>query len=146
MKETWTNYEKRVAKHISDIKDFGKFLSNHLEEYEELVNGHCDVYKLAKEVFEIESIVNDYENLDGFFQNMTNCGRSADFSYCSPLVDRHKLKISECCTIFNLTEWEDDKVGDKPYQTQLFCYVVQSVNGVEILVHKRNKEFCKKYL
>ena len=136
MKETWTDYEKRIAIRIEETGNFANFLEYYFEEFEELVSGQCDVFQLAKEVFEMESIVDNYENLEGFLQNILNNGW---VEFDKPFVNRYGLKISRCFIWFEkpLPELRTD---------QLVCYVVWGVNGTEILVHTSNKEFCNKYL
>ncbi len=139
MQKDWTDYEKKVAIRIAKkAGNYGSFLEYHLEEFEELVDGQCDVFQLAKEVFEIESIVDDYENLEGFLQNILNTGWA---EFHKPLVNRYGLKISKC-VIRNA----ESLAGWGQGIDQFVCYVVWGVNGTEILVHTSNKELCKEYL
>ncbi len=133
MNDTWTDYEKKIARHIGNKDCFRQFLRDHLEEYEELAEGKCDVFQLAKEVFEIESIADDYVNVKSFLQNIYNSGL---YEFRKPLVDKYGLKISECVI------WFEKKLTE----LKLVIYVVLGVNGTEIIVHTRDKELCKKYL
>ena len=81
---------------------------------------------------------------------MDNIAKTSYYGYRKLLVDRHKLKITENESWFekNSTESEIGFEADEatPTKSKLVCYVVQGVNGVEILVDKRLKEFYKKFL
>lgn len=131
IKKDWTGYEKKIASRIEQTGNFGSFLEDHLEEFEELVDGQCDVFQLAKEVFEIESIVDEYENLEGFLQRLPDLGRAIELGI--PRVDRYGLEIYEYAPTF------------RP-NCEFRFFVVKGVNGTEILVHTNFKEFYKKYL
>ncbi len=95
------------------------------------MNCEYDVFQIAKEVFQIESLVDEYENLEGFLQRLPDLGRDVELGI--PLVDRHGLKINEYRPTY------------QP-ECKLKFFVVQGVNSVEILVHTSAVEFYKKYL
>ena len=138
MNETWTDEEKYIATLIKQIKgDFTYFLEFYLEEYEEQVNGQFDVFQLAKEVFEIESISDDYgyENLEGFYQRLSKfIGRNINSNCYKIFENRQGLKIRQC------------KISNDHSILINFYIVEKNYKTVEILVHKSAKEFYKTYL
>ena len=138
MSETWSDEEKFIATLIKQIKgDFTYFLEFYLEEYEEQVNGQFDVFKLAKEVFEIESIADeyDYKNLEGFYQRLSKfIGRKIDSYSIKIFEDRQGLKIRQC------------KISNDHSILINFYIVENNYKTVEILVHTSAKEFYKTYL
>jgi len=138
MSDTWTDEEKWIATLIKQIKgDFTHFLEFYLEEYEEQVNGQFDVFKLAKEVFEIESIADEYnyENLEGFFQRLSKfIGRKINSSCRKVFEDRQGTKIRQC------------KISNDYSILVNFYLVEKNYKTVEILVHSNAKEFYKSVL
>ena len=130
---SWTDEERYSSELGFHNFDFSNFIKNHLESYEKLWEGKYNVFQIAKQFFQYESLVERYEDVTNFCLRLPDFLNLNCFNLGIPLITRNDLVIRLY------------KISNDPC-IYLNFYTVQNAKGLEILVHKSAKEFYKKYL